>query len=458
MEGGFDGGYASGLAADGLPVVAPLASRVARVLEGADPRVSLGRVPPCDGEATLERVAACAVMAGCESTAQLEVIVAAMRAVLRPEFNAHGGGATTMGCTPLVIVSGRARRAAGINCGAGTLGSGTRGNACVGRAVKLCLAHIGGAKLGGTESTTIGTPGKYVACFGENEEALVGTSWAASTKASVTVAPATGFAQVVDFDTTDGAMVKEAIAKTLTHCCWGARFPMASSAVVVLSPEHFKTVSQCYETKATFQHALWHACNSACAMHVGATALASLAPRLRRVLPSIAFAALAWLLSCLCFVAAALGRPVLPKFESPEAIRVVVAGGPAGKFTMCVSGFGAGLPGTATSRLSVPTSAPVEALPRGDQTFIAREGLVDPRPPKPADRARPPAKPLAKVGLLDISKGGSADFLDALEGALLRNVPIARYRKPTFARRAPADLLSKILADGCSHVVLGLAD
>lgn len=66
-----------------------------------------------------------------------------------------------MGGTPAVVVSGPVRNEAGINYQTGVLGSGTRANASIGRTLKLILHNIGGARLGGTESTTIGGPTKY---------------------------------------------------------------------------------------------------------------------------------------------------------------------------------------------------------------------------------------------------------------------------------------------------------
>ena len=45
---------------DGLPVVPPTPERVEAMLGGRDPALSLGPVPPAHGEATLERLAACA--------------------------------------------------------------------------------------------------------------------------------------------------------------------------------------------------------------------------------------------------------------------------------------------------------------------------------------------------------------------------------------------------------------
>ena len=66
---------------DGLPVIPPTPERVEAMLGGSDGRVSLGLVPLAMGDATLERVAACAVLAGCRP-AYFPVVVAAARAPL----------------------------------------------------------------------------------------------------------------------------------------------------------------------------------------------------------------------------------------------------------------------------------------------------------------------------------------------------------------------------------------
>src|SRR5499425_537656 len=74
---------------DGLPVIPPTAERVEAMLRGADGGVSLGLVPPAMGEATLARVAACAVLAGCRRD-YFPVVVAAAQAALDPDFNLPG--------------------------------------------------------------------------------------------------------------------------------------------------------------------------------------------------------------------------------------------------------------------------------------------------------------------------------------------------------------------------------
>jgi hypothetical protein len=70
----------------------------------------------------------------------------------------------------VVLVNGPVRKVAGVNCQHGVLGSGTRANGSIGRAIKLILQNVGGAKLGGTESTTLGSPMKWTLCVGEWEE------------------------------------------------------------------------------------------------------------------------------------------------------------------------------------------------------------------------------------------------------------------------------------------------
>jgi hypothetical protein len=62
------------------------------------------------------------------------------------------------------------------------------------------------------------------------------------------------------------------------------------------------------------------------------------------------------------------------------------------------------------------------------------------------------------VGLLDISKPRGDVFLDRLEELLsARGLEVLRYRKPTFAKPAPADLRQEI-STRCEAVVEALAD
>ncbi len=164
MEEMFERGWT-----DGLPVVPPTRQRVEAMLGGADGAASLGPVPPSMGEATLERVAACAVLAGCRP-ACFPVVVAAARAILDPAFNLHGQAVTTQPAGQLVVVNGPVRRAVGLNSGMGALGPGSRANLTIGRAVRLLVTLLGGGMPGTLDRSTLGQMGKVGFCVAEDEE------------------------------------------------------------------------------------------------------------------------------------------------------------------------------------------------------------------------------------------------------------------------------------------------
>ena len=134
---------------DGLPIVPPTEARVEAMLAGidAEPDHVVGKIPPLWAEATVEKVAINAVMAGCGPEV-MPVLVAALEAMLEPAFNLYGVQATTHPVAPLVIVHGPAVARLGMHAGPGVFGPGNRANATLGRAVRLCLWNLGGARPG----------------------------------------------------------------------------------------------------------------------------------------------------------------------------------------------------------------------------------------------------------------------------------------------------------------------
>jgi hypothetical protein len=154
---------------DGLPVVPPTPARVAAMLGGRDGASSLGPVPPGLGEATLCRVAACAVLAGCRPE-YFPVVLAAARAALSPSFNLGGQAVTTQPAGQLIVVNGPARGQLGVNSGMGALGPGSRANLTIGRALRLLVSLTGGGYPGRLDRATLGHPGKLGFCLAEDEE------------------------------------------------------------------------------------------------------------------------------------------------------------------------------------------------------------------------------------------------------------------------------------------------
>jgi hypothetical protein len=155
---------------DGLPIVPPTQARVERMLAGTkrerDEVIAL--LPPGFGEATVERIAINAVMAGCDPE-YLPVLLAATDAVAQAQFNIQGIEATTNSAAVWLVLNGPIVQQLGVNATFNCLGQGTWANATMGRAMRLILQNIGGALPGDMDRATQGQPAKYTFCCGENE-------------------------------------------------------------------------------------------------------------------------------------------------------------------------------------------------------------------------------------------------------------------------------------------------
>jgi hypothetical protein len=156
---------------DGLPVLPPTEAAIDAIIGASHLKRDelLGIIPPVNGIATVERVAANAVMAGCLPD-YFPLVVAAVRGVLQPGFNLDGVQTTTGNVAPMVIINGSCRNTLQINYSSNVLGQGWRANSTIGRALRLVLCNIGGATPGVYDKATLGQPAKYTFCFAENEE------------------------------------------------------------------------------------------------------------------------------------------------------------------------------------------------------------------------------------------------------------------------------------------------
>ena len=158
---------------DGLPVVPPTLGRVEEALSWAPaadvPDAVLGELDPLKGLATVEKVAANAVMAGCRPE-YFPVVLAAVRAIADPAFNLRGVQTTDENVTPLVVVCGPIARAIGMNASFGALGPGWQANAAIGRAVRLVMNNIGGGWPAAVSFAGLGHPGRYTLCLSERTE------------------------------------------------------------------------------------------------------------------------------------------------------------------------------------------------------------------------------------------------------------------------------------------------
>lgn len=249
---------------DGLPLVPPTPARVAAMLGGGDPEASVAVLAPANAEATLRRLAQCAVMAGCDPR-HFPVLAAAVEAVADPAFNLLGVATTTGNAAVGMIVHGPAARTAEVHGGHNALGPGVQGNAALGRALALVLRNVGGAVPGRTDMATQGQPAKYGLCFAENEGAgpwgpLHAARGLAADRGAVTVFAAAGLLEIVDTASADGAGVLVTCAQSMLHA--GALGGEAAAGVLgggepllLLAPEHAELIARTH-TRAQAQAAL----------------------------------------------------------------------------------------------------------------------------------------------------------------------------------------------------------
>jgi peroxiredoxin len=324
----FDQGFS-----DGLPLVPPTPERVLRMLAGTHraPQDLIAVVPPNMGEATTEKVAINAVMAGCKPE-YMPVLIAALEAVCTDAFNIHGVTATTMGAAPVIVVNGPIRDRIGMNKGLGALGSGNRANATIGRALRLIVGNVGGGKPGGVERSTLGNPMKYTMCFAENEER---SPWPPlhvergfnKEDSVVTVFAMTGGpVHIVDQESREPQQVAGSIGLGLESVFLPKLRNLPVDTLLVVCPEHIDTMmSQGHYTKAQLRARIQEVTSRPLSEMVASNTSGAGIPKA---------------------TAEKMGADKLktsaPKFAGEEYIHIVVAGSDAGKFSSAFHGWATG--------------------------------------------------------------------------------------------------------------------
>lgn len=155
---------------DGLPIVPPTIGRADAMLQMTTRGRNdvIGEIDPLKGLATVEKVAVNAVMAGCRPE-YFPAVLAAVEAVVEPDFNMRGVQTTDENVAPLLIFNGPIVERLQINAGFGALGPGWQANAAIGRALRLVMHNIGGGWPGAVSFAGLGQPGRYTLCLAENE-------------------------------------------------------------------------------------------------------------------------------------------------------------------------------------------------------------------------------------------------------------------------------------------------
>lgn len=313
---------------DPLPVVPPTVERVDRMLAATPlvPDEVVALIPPNYGAATVEKIAANAVMAGCQP-AMMRVLIALIRAVCDEKFNIHGVQATTHFAAPLVIVNGPIRSELGFVSGSNVFSNVARANSTLGRALQLILTNLGGARPGEIDMSTLGSPGKFSYCIAENEEANpweplhveLGFKHDESTVTLFAAEPPHG---VSEHNARDARGVLKAISRALATA-WSYRLCAGIEALVVLCPEHVATIARGGFTKRDVREYLFNGTGIPLKHFEHGDGEGTQHVRLYKQ-------------------AEIDGEPCYLKFQDPAAIKIVVAGGSAGKFSAIISSWAAG--------------------------------------------------------------------------------------------------------------------
>ena len=334
---------------DGLPVVPPTPEHVTAMIEslGGEPDHIEARIPPRWGSLTREVLAINLVLAGCLPT-YAKVVRAAVLALTSPHFNLNGVQATTHMAAPLLVVNGPIRHEIKLNSGTNVFGSGVRANATIGRAIRLVLLNVGGAWPGDLDKSTLGHPGKYTFCIGENEEA---SPWApyhveqgyTEEDSTVFCLAAEGPHSVTNHVANDPQGILDSLVSAMSTIAHNNAVSSGSCAVV-LGPEHASTIATKNWTRQDVRRYLW---SNTTNTYDDISFAGRYGQIYNRNLPK-------W------YKREKGARiPIVP---SPDDIHLFVAGGEAGRFSAFLPGWG---------HMSAPV---LRAL---DGRILARETCID---------------------------------------------------------------------------------
>jgi hypothetical protein len=337
---------------DGLPVVPPTKERVARFCAAAlhPPEHVLGSIAPRGAPISVRQLAANAVMAGCLPS-YMPILEAAIAAMNVDGLNLYGMQMTTHPCALMVLVHGPAAADAGMNSGAGCMGQGNRANGTIGRAVRLVMMNVGGARPGDGETegeldrATQGTPAKWSFCFAENEarspwEPFRVSVGLAKDDSAVTVAAVEGPHNINDHQSDSGEELLFTIAETMSTPGANTLY-QGGDQFVVLGPEHAEVIAKSgFSRQAAQQYLFEHARVSLDRIGKKKLDEASTWGGYKKRLEE-------W-----------NGR--IPVARAPEDIRILVAGG-AGKHSVWLPTFGA--TSSQTSRIGLEVPGRVQLAP-----------------------------------------------------------------------------------------------
>ncbi|HEV2688336.1 MAG TPA: hypothetical protein VGV35_07270, partial [Bryobacteraceae bacterium] len=222
--------------------------------------------------------------------------------------------------------NGPVRQELGFHCRQNVFSNVARANSTLGRALQLLLLNVGGGRPDAIDMSALGNPGKFSFCIAENEEEspwdpLHAEGGLPRGSSAVSLFAAEAPHGVSEHQARTARGVLKSISYALATA-WNYRFCMNFEAMVVLGPEHVRTIHRDGFSKQDVRDFLFE--------NTGVPLRCYDEPgegvQLRGMYKEISID----------------GEPCYQKFRAPDAIKIVVAGGTAGKFSAILSSWATG--------------------------------------------------------------------------------------------------------------------
>jgi hypothetical protein len=314
---------------DGFPLIPPTEEAVKKILGGTkrppDDTV-VEKFVPGMARASVKNIAINAVMAGCK-TDFLPVVIAAVEAMHDLAINLRICTMSTGPHAPLFIVNGPIAPKLHINSGLCALGpAGPKKlsfpNVVIGRAVRLILMNVGNAYPGIMDQDTIGSPAKFSMVIAENESANPWEPYHVEKGFNLeesTISCCYGHSLIEMGDlVSDNA---EGLMNTFARHIKGIGQISITyfKPMILMAPDHAMILDRDGWTKDDVRQYLYLHCRISAEEYRRS---ACVAPSVKRK-----------------WIEAADSKAMVPLYEKPEDIQIVVVGGMSGKSAAYAAGY-----------------------------------------------------------------------------------------------------------------------
>jgi hypothetical protein len=155
---------------NGTPIFPPTEEAVAEMLKGVDlpPDHVVGRIPPMLGNATVEKIAINAVMAGCLPI-YMPVLISIVKGMLDHKIHLEGWTCSVSAWFPLIVLSGPITKDLNMNKGGAFLSQYYRPAAAIAKTMAYMIMNIGGVRPGLEDMSEVGHESRMGVCIGEND-------------------------------------------------------------------------------------------------------------------------------------------------------------------------------------------------------------------------------------------------------------------------------------------------